>query len=130
MFSLIIAMMVAAGLALGLFFLRADNKDETLLGKLVCHARGGQIQSVCLRGLDRCVVPFPDGGKRCSSSSECSGGCFVDFQKDCGNGASCHPLGPPEVGSKVEGVCLRSTRPCGEFARVENGIVVESFVAD
>lgn len=127
--ALSVALFVLAAIAFWQSYTSAENPVETLAGSLLCKARSGKVQYVCLLGEAQCVQTYPDGGKPCRNSSECSGGCYVDTEK-CGPDNRCHSFGPPEVGTKVDGVCLRSNRACGEFSRVENGVVVDSYVAD
>jgi len=125
--SLLIVLLIAYGIYLGLQ--NKNDFNESAVGRLACGARGGKVQPVCMSGQSACVRPYSDGGKSCSTSSECSGGCYVDFERDCGN-FRCYQSGPPAVGAAASGVCRRNDSPCGEFARIENGVVVETFVAD
>src|SRR6478735_9614861 len=69
-----------------------------------CAARGGQWTRVCyFQGL-ACVTPISDGGKACTSSSQCERGCL-----DVGN--------RPDQSGFVTGQCRRDDNPCGSFMR-------------
>lgn len=95
-----------------------------------CISTGGTTLVGGLLLTAQCVRRFPDGGKPCADSKECRGGCYIDFDADCGKERRCYPEGPPMPGVAAKGVCKRDDFWFGEVARIENGIVVESYVAD
>ena len=43
----------------------------------VCAMNGGTLARAGMAGKPVCVHPYPDGGKPCSSSEECIGGCVI-----------------------------------------------------
>jgi len=70
------------------------------------------IRNVCLRQLPTCVVPFADGGRRCTDNSQCRAAsafsmpfCVTRAQRDSDH--------PPQPGEKVIGKCLMDDDPCG-----------------
>ena len=74
-------------------------------GTEACRAKGGTIRKVCRLQQPACVVPYSDGGKRCTDNSQCKGKCIADMD---------HAPAPDET---VVGRCLRDDDPCG--CRVE-----------
>ena len=79
--------------------------SEETTGKAACRAKGGTIRKVCRLQQPACVVPYSDGGKRCTDNSQCKGKCILDID---------HAPAPDEI---VVGRCLRDDDPCG--CRVE-----------
>ncbi len=68
-----------------------------------CTTRGGTWKRVCLAQTLKCVVPYSDGGKACTSSSQCEGRkCLADH----------HQMN--EQGQEV-GKCVFTSDPCGTF---------------
>jgi hypothetical protein len=85
-----------------------------------CRANGGTIRNVCRLQLPACVVPFADGGKRCTDSRQCKGKCLLDTETD-------RPLRP---GDYADGRCQRDNDPCGckievMYGKVESGVCVD-----
>jgi hypothetical protein len=85
-----------------------------------CQAKGGTIRNVCRRQLPACVVPYPDGGKRCTDNAQCKGKCLVDTGTD----------GSSEPGGSVEGKCQQDNDPCGCKIEVVNGKVAGGACVD
>jgi hypothetical protein len=82
-----------------------------------CRAKGGAIQQVGMFGTPSCVTPLQDGGKACSSNSECSGVCFA-------------PDGVP-IGQAATGTCQVDTAAMfGCHDHVEGGVVVGGLCVD
>lgn len=75
-----------------------------------CRARGGSVQPVCMFQFPACVIPFPDGGKPCTDSSQCQGMCWL--RESALNGDNSGP---------VVGSCQEDTDTCGCYAEVRNG---------
>lgn len=69
-----------------------------------CAARGGTWKRVCLAQTLQCVMPYSDGGKACTSSSECEGRkCLANYRKEMN-----------EQGREI-GQCVSTSDPCGTF---------------
>ena len=74
----------------------------------VCAMNGGTLTRAGMAGKPVCVHPYPDGGKPCSSSEECIGGCVI--------------YEPPVPGQPTPsvGVCRYSTPSFGCDAPIED----------
>ena len=81
-----------------------------------CNARGGTIQPVCMLGNLACVVPYRDGGKRCSDKLDCTGQCLYE--------------GPPPAPPSATGTCQRTNDPCGCKAPIHHGHVEPALCVD
>jgi hypothetical protein len=81
-----------------------------------CSARGGTIQPVCLSGGLACVVPYRDGGKRCSDKSDCTGQCLYE--------------GPAPAPPAATGSCQRTNDPCGCKSPIHHGHVQSTVCLD
>lgn len=46
--------------------------------RATCQASGGEVGRGGLSSRDRCIVPYPDGGKPCTSSTQCAGACLAE----------------------------------------------------
>jgi hypothetical protein len=46
--------------------------------RATCRASGGEVGQGGLSPRDRCIVPYPDGGKPCTSSTQCAGACLAE----------------------------------------------------
>lgn len=59
-----------------------NNKKPTEdAGAATCRAEGGRWMLVGLEGTYQCIHRYPDAGKPCSSSQECTGGCIITDQQ-------------------------------------------------
>lgn len=83
-----------------------------LVPRLYCEARGGHWNV-----FRQCIPPTSDGGKACSSSSECEGSCIAD-------------LPPEDLAKAKQGETVHAMGKCSVFKvvvgcqpRVENGTV-------
>lgn len=85
-----------------------------------CRAAGGTVQNVCRRQLLACVVPYSDGGKRCTDSAQCKGKCLIDTEADT----------EFEPGDRVEGICEQNNDPCGCKIEVVRGKVGSGACVD
>jgi pimeloyl-ACP methyl ester carboxylesterase len=83
-----------------------------------CQARGGEVRPVCRRQVPRCVVRYPDAGKRCSNKSDCQGRCLVDGERS---------LRP---GDPANGRCEEDDDPCGCKFEVKNGKLAGGICVD
>lgn len=81
-----------------------------------CRARGGTIQPVCMLGEIFCVVPYRDGGKRCTDKRDCTGECLYEGREPA----------PP----KATGSCQRTNDPCGCKAPIHHGRVQPALCLD
>ncbi len=83
-----------------------------------CVARGGRIRSFGMFGTPVCAVPFADGGKPCSDSSECLGKCVLGLESDV-------PVGPARTGE-----CQLDDHLDGCWAEIRSGVVGEGLCVD
>lgn len=82
-----------------------------------CRAKGGTIRRLGMLGTPSCVTPFPDGGKACRSSSECTGDCFA-------------PEGTSS-GQVATGTCQMDTAAMfGCHIRIEEGVAGGGLCVD
>jgi hypothetical protein len=81
-----------------------------------CRARGGTLQPVCMLGELFCVVPYRDGGKRCTDKRDCTGECLYE--------------GREPAPSKATGSCQRTNDPCGCKAPIHHGRVKPAVCLD
>lgn len=101
-----------------------------------CRAKGGRMEPVCRSRAVACVVRYSDAGKVCKNTSECQGGCYIDFEVYCkdkyAKGQPCFADtgGPPRIGDPATGHCRRDSIPCGTFWSVDGGKVVDAYDAD
>ena len=87
-----------------------------------CERAGGEWKAWCAPDRPGCVMPYPDGGRKCSNSSECSSGvCMVDNREECEPGKGCKPLAQPKTGDPVVGICKRESVTCELAITVEDG---------
>lgn len=102
---LIILVILAVGLA------------APLVPPLYCEARGGYWRPYGPGGRPECIPRTSDGGKACSSSSECEGSCIAE-------------LSPEDLARAKEGETVHANGKCSVFKVVlgclpfvENGTV-------
>lgn len=86
-----------------------------------CADAGGDWRQVCVAQEYRCVLPYRDGGKACSDSSECEGECLVDVTTKCTGIGNCVAPEIPKPGEQVMGMCQLDDDPCGSFVIVRDG---------
>jgi hypothetical protein len=75
-----------------------------------CKNDGGVVQRAGRMGLPHCVMTYPDAGKACKDSSECTKRCLVTGNNDL------------PAGSQVTGKCQQNSLRFGCSAEVKNGI--------
>jgi hypothetical protein len=85
-----------------------------------CRADGGTVRNVCRRQFPACVVPYSDGGKRCTDSTQCKGKCLIDTEADIDF----------EPGGRAEGICQQDNDPCGCKIEVVKGKVGSGACVD
>ena len=73
-----------------------------------CKKNGGVVQGAGLLGIPNCVITYPDAGKSCKNSSECTHKCLL-IGKNI-------PMGAPAVGE-----CKPNSLSFGCYAPVEDG---------
>ncbi|MBI2670250.1 MAG: hypothetical protein HYX20_03855 [Candidatus Yanofskybacteria bacterium] len=78
-----------------------------LIDAAACERKGGVYERAGLAGYYRCIAAFPDAGKECTSSKECSSGrCQIT-----------------ESGQKI-GRCKKDDNPFGCFGKIEDGYIL------
>jgi hypothetical protein len=50
----------------------------TAAERVQCAARHGRVISAGPPGSEMCAIPFQDGGRRCTSGSQCAGDCLYE----------------------------------------------------
>ena len=85
-----------------------------------CRTNGGAVRNVCRRQWAACVVPYSDGGKRCTDSAQCKGKCLMDTEAG-------DDFGP---GDRVEGICQQDNDPCACKIEVVKGKVGSGVCVD
>jgi putative hemolysin len=85
-----------------------------------CQAKGGAVRNVCRLQFPACVVPYSDGGKRCTDSAQCKGKCLMDTDADV----------EFEPGDRAEGICQQDNDPCGCKIEVAKGKVKGGVCVD
>lgn len=63
--------------------------EEIPRTKESCEARGGTWYAHYGETIDVCVMPFKDGGKKCTSSDECQGNCVTNVVSQLGKQGTC-----------------------------------------
>lgn len=88
---------------------------------LSCEKRGGQWRLVGKAGNNICVLPYSDGGKECTDSSQCLAGCYYH-----------PPEGQtfPQPKTVVKGTCRKDSNPFGCFVEVKDGKTMPGLCAD
>lgn len=105
--------------------------SSSALAAKTCRASGGRLQRVCSLRYEMCIIRYRDGGNTCQDSSDCTGGCYFDFDEYCRNkGVHCFDHGPPQIGDKVTGHCRVDNYPCGNFWKIDGGRVVDTVNVD
>ena len=108
----------------------SDRSSKTISVSAVDSCPGGAVRPLCMSQQDKCVTPFPDAGKNCSSSSQCKGKCMVDLTAHCDGKGKCTEPEVPETGAKILGTCQVDDDPCGSFILVEGGVAQAPFHVD
>jgi len=63
--------------------------EEIPRTKESCEASGGTWYAEYGETVDVCVMPFKDGGKKCTSSDECEGSCVTNVVSQLGKQGTC-----------------------------------------
>jgi hypothetical protein len=96
-----------------------------------CQKAGGTWKSWCPPGNKTCVMPWPDGGKRCVDSSECaSKTCMFELTARCELGKECSDPVRPQPGDAAVGICKREDVSCGSYIEIKRGIAQEAYHID
>ena len=53
------------------------QRASWLIRSKVCDMNGGELSRAGMAGRPVCIRSYPDGGKPCTSSKECLGGCVI-----------------------------------------------------
>ena len=88
----------------------------------ICERLGGEMRSVCMMGMQTCVVPYSDGGKSCTDSTQCMGDCWISLDRE--------EVTVPKLGQPTTGVCQENTDHCGCFVRVTGGKAEKGICID
>lgn len=82
-----------------------------------CEKNGGKVQEAGIMALPHCVITYPDAGKPCKNSSECTKSCLLIESNE-------------PMGALVTGECQHNNLPFGCYAPVENGIAGPAICVD
>ncbi|RYZ91825.1 MAG: hypothetical protein EOO68_23520 [Moraxellaceae bacterium] len=82
-----------------------------------CKEDGGVVKNVGMMEIPKCVIAYPDAGKPCKSSSDCTKSCVV-------------MKSGIEMGTKISGECQRDNALYGCYTIVEEGVAGPSMCAD
>lgn len=88
-------------------FLAKKTDKLSIIERSKCLARGGKVERAGILNVERCTLPYSDGGKLCIDSSNCSGKCVVDDTNKT-NGA-------------FSGICQIDDNPFGCYSEVVAG---------
>lgn len=69
----------------------------------LCGLRGGTIHSASSEAGTECIIKYPDGGRKCTNSLQCLGGCVTDKVSQLGK----------------EGICKINNSNQGCFTKIE-----------
>ncbi len=95
----------------------AHNQSISNLGELDCLAAGGRMQRVGRLQAVQCVVTYADGGRQCSSGSQCKGDCVAEGSDLV-------------AGQQASGTCQRTSSRFGCSTRVESGRALATLCVD
>jgi hypothetical protein len=92
-------------------FQEGDLYKERMNSKEIKHCKKnwGEVQRAGRMGLPHCVITYPDAGKACKDSSECTARCLLVN------------LDEP-AGAQVMGKCQQNSLRFGCYAVVKNGV--------
>lgn len=120
----VIVFIVSAGLPL--LWVDAQDADHstrlTQVERASCLAQGGEVLIAGLSYNEMCALPYRDGGRRCTSSSQCEGDCVYAHRND--------DLDYPRRGARVRGECQSLNYPFGCSEKVERGRLQETVCTD
>lgn len=90
---------------------------ELALELAQCQAKGGELRVVDTIGKPACVIPYPDAGKVCSDSSQCTGTCRIT-----GDESRAKQIKPGAV--SVKGTCQKDKFDLGGcYAKLSKGMM-------
>lgn len=84
-----------------------------------CAARGGKMLPQGRMQTVRCVVTYPDAGRRCSDGDHCAGDCRIE---DVANA--------PTAGTNAIGQCQASSSRFGCYTTIEDGRAQPTICVD
>ena len=86
------------------------ERAETEPDQERCVAEGGSVEHRGMFGSPMCVKPYPDAGRVCTDSSQCSGACLAESEP-----------GILSVESGATGQCQADSAAFGCFGEVQQG---------
>src|SRR5690606_31205634 len=103
---------------------RPSKYEKELYKKIIasdgiknCKKNGGEVQKAGIMQMPHCVITYPDAGKPCKNSSECTNSCLL-IEKSI------------PMGELAEGECQHNSLSFGCYAPVENGIAGAAICVD
>jgi hypothetical protein len=100
-------------------FQEGDRYTEKMNSKEIkdCKQNGGEVQRAGRMGLPHCVMTYPDAGKACKDSSECTARCLLVNSN-------------VPAGAQVTGTCQQNSLRFGCYAVVKDGIAGPAICVD
>ncbi len=100
-------------------FQESDLYNKRMNSKEIKHCKknGGEVQRAGRMGLPHCVVTYPDAGKACKDSSECTARCLLVNSNE-------------PAGAQVTGTCQQNSLRFGCYAVVKDGIAGPAICVD
>lgn len=103
---------------------RSEHRAQIEADGVQCRAKGGTFEYQGFSLAPVCTTPLSDGGKPCSSSSECEGKCIVDLDR---RGIDYRTL---PKGTAVAGQCTAQAPHFGCYVPVHEGRALQAMCAD
>lgn len=99
---------------------QSNSKQMSAAERQACSLKGGAVAPQGMLGYEKCVVPYPDAGRACTSKRQCVGQCLYPEGKR-------HPR---DQKSRVVGQCQPTNSHFGCSSVVEKGLIVSSICVD
>ena len=85
-----------------------------------CGESGGEVRRAGMLGMPRCITPYADAGKSCTSGEQCDGRCMASDDITDFNAAP----------GQAEGVCEADDSPFGCYATIDDGTLSPFLCVD
>ena len=92
-FALLIFLLIVGGI----YIYRAELlqlsffQNSPIMRSVGCMISGGRMQSGSAESGNQCILSYIDGGRSCTNSSQCLGGCVTDKPENLGKKGICRP---------------------------------------
>lgn len=85
----------------------------------LCASQGGKMLPQGRMQTERCVITYSDGGRRCTTGSDCQGDCRIEQAANA-----------PRAGVDAVGQCQLTSSRFGCYTTVENGKAEATLCVD